>query len=81
MADTVTQRLDCSPEVETDDSEERIAPSHFPGEAAPLTGFGAGKVILLGEHAGVYGHPVLAGPLSRGVRARARPARQCRLAP
>jgi mevalonate kinase len=49
------------------------------GEATPLTGFGAGKVILLGEHAGVYGYPVLAGPLSRGVRARAIPARQCRL--
>jgi mevalonate kinase len=45
----------------------------------PMTGFGAGKVILLGEHGGVYGHPVLAGPLSLGVRARAVPARLCQL--
>ncbi len=39
-----------------------------------LTAFGPGKIILLGEHGVVYGHPALAGPLSRGVRAWAEPA-------
>jgi mevalonate kinase len=32
--------------------------------------FGPGKIILLGEHGVVYGHPALAAPISRGVRAR-----------
>ncbi|MCY1021515.1 mevalonate kinase [Pyxidicoccus sp. MSG2] len=45
----------------------------------PLTAFGAGKVILLGEHSVVYGHPALAGPLSQGVTARGGPAKQCQL--
>ena len=44
-----------------------------------LVGFGAGKVILLGEHSVVYGHAALAGPLSHGVTARGQPARKCQL--
>lgn len=44
-----------------------------------VTGFGPGKVIVLGEHGVVYGQPALAAPLSRGVRAWGEPSSKCAL--
>jgi len=43
------------------------------------TAFGPGKVILLGEHAVVYGHLAVAAPLSWGVSALAESAKRCEL--
>jgi mevalonate kinase len=43
------------------------------------TGFGRGKVILLGEHGVVYGRPALACGIERGVRAEATSADESRL--
>jgi mevalonate kinase len=47
------------------------------GPRLELRAFAPGKVIVLGEHAAVYGHPALAAPLSRGVHAIAVRSKLC----
>jgi mevalonate kinase len=46
--------------------------------SAEFTAFGPGKIIVIGEHAAVYGEPVLAGAIDRGVTAHGREG-QCRI--
>ncbi len=61
-------------------------PSSDGSQAAPCsgpstTGFGCGKLILLGEHAVVYGHLAVVAGMRAGVRAHVFPGRPRILAP
>ena len=70
---------------------EHPAPPPTPTPARPMrrrpsarpTGFGHGKIILLGEHAVVYGHPALAAglPVGRARHASGPGAAACRARP
>lgn len=48
-------------------------------EQSQQGGFAWGKVILLGEHAVVYGHKAIAGAIERGVHCSASPSSSARL--
>lgn len=52
--------------------EPREVPPDSPGKPGEFTAHASGKVILLGEHAVVYGVPGLAAGIERGARATAR---------
>src|SRR3954454_22264204 len=58
------------------DADSGAGPAIDGGAAPPLgRGFGHGKVILVGEHAVVHGHPALAAGISAGVAATGRSGR------
>ncbi len=71
--DSVVDKLIVSGEIKDWKAREIVAeltPAEFPHDAAAA----AGKVILLGEHAVVYGSHALAYPIRNAVRAVATPA-------